>query len=44
MAVAALKQKPVIKIFYTAAYVTEPWCVKAEAAEEARELLSTGVG
>jgi len=46
MAVAALKQKPVLKIlfFYNAVYVTEPWCVEAEAAEEARELLSTGVG
>jgi hypothetical protein len=46
MAVAALKQKPVLKTFHSTVYVTrmEQWCVEAETAEEARELLAAGAG
>jgi hypothetical protein len=46
MAVTALKQKPLCKTFYATMHVTrvEEWCVEAETAEEARELLSSGVG
>jgi hypothetical protein len=48
MAVAALKQKPapVLKTFYASVLVTraEEWCVEAETAEEARELLASGWG
>jgi hypothetical protein len=46
MAVAALKQKPILKTFHATVHVTrtEPWCIEAEAAEEARELLSAGAG
>jgi hypothetical protein len=44
MAVGALKQKPILKTFRATVHVTrtEPWCIEAEAAEEARELLSAG--
>jgi hypothetical protein len=38
MAVAALKQKALLKICHTAVHVTEPWCIEAESAEEARKL------
>jgi hypothetical protein len=40
MTVAALKQKPILKTFHATVHVTrtEPWCIEAEAAEEAREL------
>jgi hypothetical protein len=48
MSVVALKQKPaaVLKTFYATVLVTraEEWCVEAETAEEARELLSSGAG
>jgi hypothetical protein len=46
MAAAALKQKPILKAFHATVHVTrtEPWCIEAEAAEEARELLSAGAG
>jgi hypothetical protein len=46
MAVAALKQKPALKTFYATVHVTrmEQWCVEAESAEEARELLAAGFG
>jgi hypothetical protein len=48
MAVAALKQKPApaLKMFYATVLVTraEEWCVEAETAEEARELLGSGAG
>jgi hypothetical protein len=46
MAVAALKQKPALKTFYATVHVTrmEQWCVEAETAEEARELLAAGTG
>ena len=44
MAVAALKQKALLKICRTAVHVTEPWCIEAESAEEARKLRSAGVG
>jgi hypothetical protein len=46
MAVVALKQKPQRKTFYATMHVTrvEEWCVEAESAEEARELLSSGHG
>jgi hypothetical protein len=42
MAVAALKQKPLLKPFHATVHVTrvEQWCVEAETAEEARELLA----
>jgi ABC-type uncharacterized transport system substrate-binding protein len=42
MAVAALKQKPALKTFQATVHVTrtEQWCVEAETAEEARELLA----
>jgi hypothetical protein len=46
MAVAALKQKfePELKTFHATMLVTraEEWCVEAESAEEARELLAAG--
>jgi hypothetical protein len=44
--VAALKQKPNLKMFYATMLVTraEEWCVEAETAEEARELLASGAG
>ena len=50
MAVAALKQKPapapasVPKMFHATMLVTraEEWCVEAESAQEARELLAAG--
>jgi hypothetical protein len=46
MAVAALKLKPRLKMFHARAQVTrvEEWCVEAETAEEARELLAAGDG
>jgi hypothetical protein len=46
MAVAALKQKPKLKTFHATMLVTrtEEWCVDAETAEEARELLAAGQG
>jgi hypothetical protein len=45
-ALAALKQKPARKTFYATMHVTrvEEWCVEADTAEEARELLSSGEG
>ena len=47
MAVAALKQEaaPALQMFH-APLVTraEEWCVEAETAEEARELLAQGQG
>jgi hypothetical protein len=46
MAVAALKQKPRLKMFHATVHVTrvEEWCVEAESADEARELLAAGGG
>ena len=38
MAVAA----SLLKIYRTAVHVTEPWCIEAESAEEARKLRSAG--
>jgi hypothetical protein len=39
---AALKQKPApeLKMFHAIMLVTREWCVEAETAEEARELLA----
>jgi hypothetical protein len=48
MAVAALKQEsgPTPKLFHATVLITraEEWCVEAETAEEARELLALGRG
>jgi hypothetical protein len=48
MAVAALKQEPAptLKMFHATVLVTraEEWCVEAQTAEEARELLAQGAG
>jgi hypothetical protein len=48
MAVAALKRKPAPAqtTFYATMLVTriEEWCVEAESADEARELLAAGEG
>ena len=54
MAVAALKQRPAPasapasapKVFHATMLVTraEEWCVEAESAQEARELLAAGQG
>jgi phage terminase large subunit GpA-like protein len=46
MAVAALKLRPKPKMFQARVHVTrvEEWCVEAETAEEARELLAAGGG
>jgi hypothetical protein len=48
MAVAALKQEsgPAPKLFHATVLITraEEWCVEAETAEEARELLALGQG
>jgi hypothetical protein len=46
MAVAAVKLKPRLKTFHATVHVTraEEWCVEAESAEEARQLLASGVG
>jgi hypothetical protein len=46
MAVAALKLKPSLKMYHATVQVTrvEEWCVEAESAEEARELLASGDG
>jgi hypothetical protein len=48
MAVAALKRKlePELRTYHATMLVTraEEWCVEAESAEEARELLAAGLG
>ena len=46
MAVAALKREPQRKMFYATMHVTrvEEWCIEAESAEEAQELLNSGHG
>jgi hypothetical protein len=46
MPVAALKQKPKLKMFHATMHVVriEEWCVEAETAEEARALLLAGEG
>ena len=46
MAVAVRKRKPKLKMFHATMLVTraEEWCVEAETAEEARELLVAGNG
>ena len=48
MAAAALKRKfePQLKTFHATILVTraEEWCVEAETAEQARELLAAGQG
>jgi len=46
MAVAASKPKPKLKTFHAVIHVTrvEQWCVEAESAEEASELLAAGAG
>jgi hypothetical protein len=46
MAVAALKQRPMLKTFHATVHVTrmEQWCVEAQSAEHARELLAAGAG
>jgi hypothetical protein len=44
MAIAALKKKPRLKMFHATVHVTrvEEWCVEAQSADEARELLASG--
>jgi len=46
MGIAALKLKPELKMFHATMHVTrvEEWCVEAETAEEASELLAAGAG
>jgi hypothetical protein len=46
MAVAAPKKNSKLKMFYATVLVTrtEEWCVEAETADEARELLAAGIG
>jgi hypothetical protein len=46
MAVTLRKQKPNLKMYHATLLVTraEEWCVEAETAEEARELLVSGAG
>ena len=46
MAVAALMLKPRPRTFHATVQVTrvEEWCIEAETAEEARELLATSGG
>jgi hypothetical protein len=49
MAVATLKKQkpePALKTFHATMLVTraEEWCVEAESAEEARQLLAAGAG
>jgi hypothetical protein len=46
MAVAALKREPQRKMFYATMHVTrvEEWCIEAQSAEEAQELLNSGHG
>jgi hypothetical protein len=44
MAVVALKQKPVPVHATVLVTRAEEWCVEAETAEEARELLAAGCG
>jgi hypothetical protein len=43
---ASFKYEPKLKMFYATVHVTrvEEWCVEAESAEEARELLASGSG
>ena len=43
---AALKQKPApdLKMFHAIMLVTREWCVEAETAEEAHQLLAAGHG
>ena len=46
MAVAALKNKPKLKMFHATVHVTrvEEWHVEAESPEQARDLLAAGAG
>jgi hypothetical protein len=46
MAVAALRRELQCKKFYATMHVTrvEEWCIEAESAEEAQELLNSGQG
>ena len=46
IAVAALKLKPSPKPYHATVHVTraEQWCVEAESAEQARDLLAAGAG
>ena len=46
MPVLALKREPQRKTFYGTMHVTrvEEWCIEAESAEEARELMNSGQG
>ena len=46
MPAAALKLKPKLKLYHATVLVThaEEWCVEAESAEEARNLLASGEG
>jgi hypothetical protein len=46
MAVVALKREPQQKMFYATMHVTrvEEWCVVAESAEQARDMLNRGQG
>jgi hypothetical protein len=46
MAVAALKLKPEFKTYHATVQVTrvEQWCVEAQSAKEARDLLAAGAG
>ena len=46
MAVAALKPRPALRTFHATVHVTrmEQWCVEAQSAEHARELLAAGAG
>ena len=46
MAVAALKNKPKLKMFHATVHVTrvEEWYVEAESPEQARDLLAAGSG
>jgi hypothetical protein len=46
MAMPALARKKKLKMYHATMHVTrhEEWCVEAESAEEARELLASGGG
>ena len=46
MTVVALKREPQRKTFYATMHVTrvEEWCVEAESAEHARDMLNRGQG
>jgi hypothetical protein len=46
MGATAVKKKPLKKIFHATMLVTrtEEWCVEAETADEARQLLAAGDG